>query len=87
MNEHLTVEINETLKFKKVTCTEGHYITNWDKVDILDYTSARIMFCPLTTDLEPFYCVTEEEHLAYTEERRKAEEEQRIAEENNVENQ
>ena len=64
MNEHLIVEINDKLNFKKVTCKEGHHITNWDKVDILDFTSAVIMYCPLNTNLDSFYCITEEEHNA-----------------------
>lgn len=68
MNEHLTIEINEKLNFKKVTCIEGHYITNWDRQNILDYTSAKIMFCPISTDLEQFYCVSDEEHNKLMEE-------------------
>ena len=66
MNEHLVIETTE--KFIKVTCSEGHYITNWDKVDILQYTSAKVMYCPLNTDLSTYYCLTEEEHLKYEEE-------------------
>lgn len=64
MNEHLNIEINDKLNFKKVTCKEGHYITNWNKEDILEYTSAVIMYCPLNTNLDSFYCLTEEEHNA-----------------------
>lgn len=72
MNEHLIVEINEKLNFKKVTCKEGHYITDWNKENILDYTSAQIMYCPINVDLEPFYCVTDEAHNILMEEQRKA---------------
>ena len=70
MNEHLIVEVNDKLNFKKVTCKEGHHITNWDKENILEYTSAKFMFCPLNLDLEKFYCVTDEEHNAYIKEQR-----------------
>ena len=62
------IEVNDKLNFKKVTCKEGHYITNWDRQNILDYTSAKIMFCPISTDLEPFYCITDEEHNLLMEE-------------------
>ena len=62
MNEHLEFEINEEKKYKKVWCKENHYITNWNKVNILDYTSFRIMYCPIQTDLSIFYCGTDEEH-------------------------
>lgn len=77
MNEHLIVEVNETLNFKKVTCKEGHYITNWDKVDIMQYTSAKVMYCPMGTDLESYYCITEEAHNILMEEmEKKAKEEE-----------
>lgn len=77
MNEHLIIEVNETLNFKKVTCKEGHYITNWDKVDIMQYTSAKVMYCPMGADLEPYYCITEEAHNILMEEmEKKAKEEE-----------
>lgn len=81
VNEHLLVEKNEEYKFLKVTCSEGHYITNWDKEDILKYHSAKIMYTPLTADLSKYYCVTEEENAQYNEDREKAEEQKRIEEE------
>ena len=62
MNEHLIVEINETYNFKKVSCPEGHHITNWDREDILTFTASTIMYCPLTYNLDTFYCITEEEY-------------------------
>lgn len=65
INEHLIVETNEELNYLKVTCKENHYITNWDKKDILRYFSARVMYCPLNTDLSVYWCVTEEENLEY----------------------
>lgn len=75
MNEHLIVEVNDKLNFKKVTCKEGHYITDWDKVDILKYTSAKVMYCPMNVDLEQYYCVTEEAHNILMEKQYKAAEE------------
>ena len=68
MTEHLIVETRE--KFLVVTCSEGHYITNWNKEDILKYTSAKVMYCPLNTDLNDYYCVTEEEHNELVEKQR-----------------
>lgn len=70
MNEHLTIEVKE--KFLVVTCPEGHYITNWDKEDILAYSSAKTMYCPLSADLTGYYCVTEEEHNELVEKQREA---------------
>ena len=78
MNEHLIVETKE--KFLKVTCSEGHFLTDWDKENILEYHSARIMYCPLNADLSSYYCVTAEENAEYEEKQRIA-----IEEENNKE--
>ena len=61
-NEHLIVEINEKFNFKKVTCKEGHYITDWNKENILDFTSSTTMYCPMDTDLSIYYCISEEEY-------------------------
>lgn len=49
----------------EVKCTEGHYITNWDKKDILEFTDSKIMYCPLNYNLDAYYCLTDEEHNAY----------------------
>lgn len=70
MNEHLVVENRE--KFMVVTCSEGHYITNWDKEDIKLYTSAKTMYCPLNYDLSTYYCVTEEQHNEWMEKQKEA---------------
>lgn len=85
LNEHLIVETNEEYKFLKVTCSEGHYISNWDKEDILNYSSSIVMYCPLSTDLSGYYCITEEENTAYIEQQIKAQEEKRLAEEKAIE--
>lgn len=61
--EHLIIEVME--KFIKVTCSEGHFITNWDKVNILEYTCAKTMYTPLNADLSTYYCLTDEEHAEY----------------------
>lgn len=76
MTEHLIIETRE--KFLVVTCREGHYITNWDKEDILKYTSAKVMYCPKNTDLNDYYCVTEEEHNELVEKQREAAENMNI---------
>lgn len=68
MNEHLIIENRE--KFMVVTCSEGHYITNWDKEDVRNYTSAKTMYCPLGYDISEYYCMTEEEHNRLMEQQR-----------------
>ena len=83
MNENFIVETNTENGFIKVECADGHYITNWNKEDIMDYTDAKVMYCPLGYDLEKFYCVTEEEHNALMEEQL-AKIKQLEAEKNNI---
>lgn len=65
MTENFKIIVDEAKGFTKVECVDGHYITNWNKEDIMEYTDAKVMYCPLGYDLEKFYCVTEEEHNTY----------------------
>lgn len=55
----------EKPNFVEITCTEGHYITNWDKEDITEFADAKLMICPLGFDVSGYYCITEEEHNTY----------------------
>lgn len=48
--------------FLEITCKEGHNITNWDKNDIKEFSSAKIMIAPTDYDLTKFYCLTDEEN-------------------------
>ena len=66
--ENIKIERFEDKGFVKVECMEGHYITNWDKQNILDFSDAKVMYCPLNYDLDAYYCLTDEEHNKYTEE-------------------
>ena len=67
MEHKLIVEVNEQYNFKKITCTEGHYITNWNKEDIKEYHATKLMYAPMTINLDEYYCLTEEEHNEYVE--------------------
>lgn len=60
--EHLKIEYNEKYNFNKVTCTDGHFITNWDGVDYREYTASTVMYAPVSVNLDEYYCVTEEQH-------------------------
>lgn len=62
MNTHLITTVNEKLGFLEVKCKEGHYITNWDKKDVVQYNSATVMYCPMSISLDDYYCVTDEEN-------------------------
>lgn len=48
--------------YKEIQCLDGHYITNWNKVDILEFTDTKLMVAPIDYDINNFYCISEEEH-------------------------
>lgn len=62
MNTHIITEVFEDKGYMKVTCKEGHYITNWNKENVMEFTSAKVMYCPLNIDLSSYYCITETEY-------------------------
>lgn len=65
----LTIQKNESLKFYKVTCPEGDYITDYDssKMRPMEYYGTTEIYAPDTMTEEEiqsiYYCITEEEHL------------------------
>lgn len=63
--ENIKIEIYTEKGYIKVECADGHYITDWDKKDILEFTDSKIMYCPLNYNLDAYYCLTDEEHNAY----------------------
>lgn len=60
------IKITKHEQFIEIKCADGHYISNWDGEDIMKYTAAKVMYCPLDFDINAhdYYCVTEEEHNA-----------------------
>ena len=79
LNEHLSVEYKKN--YKVLTADEGYKLTSWNKEDILDYFSARILCSPLDIDFSIYYTITIEE-----DERLEAEKEAKLRElDNNVE--
>ena len=59
----------ETLeKYIKVTAEDGFYISDYKEGDdILSYSSSKVMFAPLGTDLSNLRDITEEENKRYSE--------------------
>lgn len=62
MNDFIIEKKNN---YVKITCKEGHYITEWNKDDIKDFSSAKMIFCPTFKDISTYYCITEEENEEY----------------------
>jgi hypothetical protein len=84
MEHKIIVEYNDKYNFNKLTCTEGHYITDWvEGDDIKKYSSSQLMFTPAAVDVTKYRCVTEEENerlmelqrIAFEEENKRADEE------------
>lgn len=60
------MRIETTDKFKKITPEDGLIFTYFkDGDDILTYTSARLMICPLTAVLDNLREITEEQDKMY----------------------
>lgn len=61
------VEINPK-GFKKVTCDEGYYITDYfEGMDIILFSDSTLMFTPLSVDVENTYrVIDEQEHQRLT---------------------
>lgn len=71
----MKIETND--KFKKITPEEGLILTSFKEGDdIINYTSARVIYCPLTTEISDLREITEEEDARYQEEGLKAAEAQ-----------
>lgn len=63
----MKIEYNEKYNFNHITADEGMVITDWDKNDIKDYTSAKEMYCPVTVDLSLLYEISDEMDAEYKE--------------------
>lgn len=70
MEHNINVEIYEDKNFKKIWCSEGHYMTNWDKENIEQFTYSRVIYAPIITNMDDLYCITDEECLKLQEEQR-----------------
>ena len=53
--------INKLETRLEVKADDGKVLTNWNKVDVKEFTFSRMMYCPLTKDLSDYYEITEEE--------------------------
>lgn len=68
------MKIEKTDKYIKVIAEDDGYLTSYkDGDNIWTYTSSRIIYAPLTTDLSDLRDISEEENNKYEELRLKAE--------------
>lgn len=67
------MKIELTDNFKKITPDEGMVLTSFKEGDdIINYTSARLMYCPVNLELNDLREITEEENSKYMDEQFKA---------------
>lgn len=67
------MKIELTDNFKKITPDEGMVLTSYKEGDdIINYTSARLMYCPLNLEISDLREITEEEDSKYMDEQFKA---------------
>ena len=55
------IKIRVTPTFMEITPEDGYVITDWDGVEILDYSSTTMLVTPLEYDYSAYYTVTVEE--------------------------
>lgn len=70
----MITEKNDTYNFYKLTAEDGMVITDWkDGDDIMEYNSAKLIYCPLSIDITKYRELTD----AQDEELKKQQEEKR----------
>lgn len=68
----MRVEYNEKFNFNHITAEDGMVMTDWDKKDVKEYSSAKEMYCPVTVDLSAYYEISDEMDAEYKEAQEKA---------------
>lgn len=58
-------EYNEQHNFNHIKADEGMVLTDYDGNDILNYSSFKEAFCPVTADIDKYYEITIEEDAEY----------------------
>ena len=61
----MKIEFNEKLNCNHILPENGMVVTDWDKEDILTYSSCKELYCPKDADLSGYYEIPEEEDEKY----------------------
>ena len=56
------ITIRRTDKFIEITTNDGYVMTDWNGENILEYSSAKQLVCPVNYDYSAYYTVTDEEN-------------------------
>jgi hypothetical protein len=68
----MRIEYNEKFNFNHITAENGMVMTDWDKKDVKEYSSAKEMYCPVTVDLSAYYEISDADDAEYKEAQEKA---------------
>ena len=61
------ITIRTTDRFIEITANEGYVMTDWNGNDILNYTSTKVLICPVNYDYGAYYTITDEDDTKYME--------------------
>lgn len=61
------ITIRTTDRFIEIVADEGYVMTDWNGVDIMDYTSTKQLICPVNYDYGVYYTITAEKDAEYKE--------------------
>lgn len=61
------ITIRTTDRFIEIAADEGYVMTDWNGVDIMDYTSTKQLICPVNYDYGAYYTITDEQDAEYKE--------------------
>lgn len=61
------ITIRTTDRFIEITANEGYVMTDWNGDDIMDYTSTKVLICPVNYDYDVYRTITDEQDAEYVE--------------------
>lgn len=62
------ITIRTTDRFIEIVADEGYVMTDWNGDDIMNYTSTKVLICPVNYDYGAYYTITDEQDAEYVEE-------------------
>lgn len=69
----MVIEFNEKYNFNHIIAASGMVITDYtEDKNILDYSSSKEMYCPVSVDLSVYYEITDEMDAEYRDAQEKA---------------
>ncbi len=63
----MNIEFIEKYNFYKITCLEGHFVTNFDssKQKYSEYYASKTVYCPSREAADTFYCISDSENKEF----------------------